>query len=257
MRFISHPWQKEYLKNTKNEKLLRRFRTENMTYNEFKKNAMISMDEIAREIYRDNRHIIKIKKEEVAVKNLTNIFNSTLRLSNRKGFQAMSLRDLCSETGLSMGALYSYFTGKDELLGIIQNKSRKVITKILIEEIEKYPDSVKKLHSAIQAHLFLSEMMHSSFYFSFMEAKNLNKNEQKKAIENELFTEKIFIDILKEGNKEGVFSVDNIILTASVIKAMMQDWYLKRWKYSQRQITVEAYSDFIIDFVENFIQNKP
>ena len=39
----------------------------------------------------------------MAVKNLVKIFKATLKLANRKGFHAMSLRDLCAESGMSMG----------------------------------------------------------------------------------------------------------------------------------------------------------
>jgi hypothetical protein len=81
----------------------------------------------------------------------------------------------------------------------------------------------------------------------------MKKEEQKKAIESELFTEKIFIDILDEGNKQNVFSVENPMLTASLIKPMLQDWYLKRWKYSRRKVSVDEYAAFVINFVEKFV----
>jgi TetR/AcrR family transcriptional regulator, cholesterol catabolism regulator len=42
-------------------------------------------------------------------------------------------------------------------------------------------------------------------------------------------------------------------LTASVIKAMVQDWYLKRSKYAGRKISVDQYARFILQLVESFI----
>jgi hypothetical protein len=42
-------------------------------------------------------------------------------------------------------------------------------------------------------------------------------------------------------------------LTASVIKAMLQDWYLKRSKYRKRNISVDHYSEFVLQFIEAFI----
>jgi len=44
-------------------------------------------------------------------------------------------------------------------------------------------------------------------------------------------------------------------LTASVIKAMVQDWYLKRSKYASRKISVDQYARFILQFVESFISD--
>jgi AcrR family transcriptional regulator len=187
------------------------------------------------------------------VKNLERIFDATLAISHHKGFHAMTLRDLSRETGLSMGALYSYFSSKDELLDMIENQGRRIIKRVLEEQIRKAKGAAEKLSIALYTHLYLSEAYSRWFYFSYMETKNLRKEQQKKAIENELFTEKIFMDILDEGCREGVFTIADPPLTAAAIKALLQDWYLKRWKYSRRKITVEQYAQFILDLIEAFI----
>ncbi len=224
-----------------------------MTFKEFKKSAGISMTDICRIIFLENRKSLKIKKEKTAVKNLENILKITLKLSNAVGFHTMSLRDLSKETGLSMGALYSYFSNKDELLEMIQNHGLTYSARILQNQISQCHGPREKLTTAIQTHLYLSEEMQEWFYFSYMETKNLNKDEKKKAIASELGTEQIFIDILEEGKGEKIFSLDNPVLTAAVIKAMLQDWYLKRWKYSRRKVSVDEYAAFIIKMVEAYV----
>jgi len=221
-----------------------------MTFEEFRHMATISMEEICHEIFLENQASIKIKKEAVAVKNLANIFDTALRLSNEKGFQAMSLRDLSRTSGLSMGALYSYFTSKEELLEMIQNQGRRLTRKMLTKQIDINAEPAEMLRTAIRTHLYLTEIMQKWFYFSFMETKNLDKTQQKKSIESELETEQVFIEILDAGSRKRQFHVENSALTASVIKAMLQDWYVKRWKYAQRQITVDGYADFMINFIE-------
>jgi AcrR family transcriptional regulator len=218
-------------------------------YELFQKRAALSMEEICREIYRENRERIRIKKENVAVKNLVKIFNATLSLSAKKGFQAMSLRDLCKESGLSMGALYAYFTEKDMLLDIILLQGRRIIKKILDEALASESSLWGKLSAAIRTHIFLSEVLQEWFFFSFMEAKNLSREKQKAAIASELYTEKIFIDVLEKGIARDEFAPMNAVLTASVIKAMLQDWYLKRWKYRKRGVSVEEYANFVTDIV--------
>lgn len=231
-------------------------KTSVMSFHDFAGMVEVSMDNISRDIFHENRESIKIKKEEVAVKNLTIIFNATLKLSNTKGFRAMSLRDLTAASGLSMGALYSYFKSKDELANIIQEQGRRITGEILLREISKGLDPTDRLHRAVRAHLYLSEVMHEWFYFSFMEARNLSKDEQKKAIESELMTEKIFSDIIAEGTGRGEFKERDPLLAASIIKGMLQDWYLKRWKYKKRGITVESYAVFAMEFIKSFIVIK-
>jgi AcrR family transcriptional regulator len=224
-----------------------------MTFEEFKQMATISMEEICREIFMENQASIKIKKEAVAVKNLANIFNTALMLSNEKGFQSMSLRDLSRTSGLSMGALYSYFTSKDELLAMLQNQGRRLTRKVLTKQIDVNAEPDEILRTAIRAHLYLTEVMQKWFYFFYMETKNLDKSQQKKSIESELETEQVFIDILDAGIRKQYFHIENSVLTASVIKSMLQDWYLKRWKYARRQVSVEDYAEFLIRFVESAI----
>ncbi len=224
-----------------------------MTYARFRKGVMVSMEDICRDIFHKNRKTIKIKKEAVVIKNLVTIFQATLKLSNEKGFQAMSLRDLCRETGLSMGALYSYFASKEELLEIIHEQGRAITVKVLTEYVDESGTAFDRLASAVRMHLYLSEVMRDWFFFAYMETRYFRKKEHKKAMEGELYTEQLFSDILEQGQAEGVFLLESPLLTASAIKAMLQDWYLKRWKYRRRNITIDTYADFILSIIRRFI----
>jgi AcrR family transcriptional regulator len=224
-----------------------------MDYAEFQKQVSLSKQDICREVFAQNRNSIRVKKEDTVVKNLERIFSETLKISNEKGFQAMSMRDLSRETRLSMGALYSYFASKEELLAILQHQRRTITKRILQEHIDKESDPAGRLRAAILTHLYLSEAMQPWFYFSYMEAKNLSKEEQALAVASELYTEQIFADILIQGQASGCFLFRDPQLTASVIKAMVQDWYLKRSKYRKRNISVDQYARFVLQFVEAFI----
>jgi len=223
-----------------------------MNYSAFKKTISHYTKDFCNEDFLENRRNIRIKKESTVAKNLEKIFDATLKVSNKKGFQAMTMRDLSREAGLSMGALYSYFSGKEDLLTMLQSQKRSVTKKILEEYINRESGIADKLRSAITIHLYLSEAMQPWFYFSYMETKNISGPEQAKAIESELYTEKIFEEILNEGEKSGVFIHRKHQLTASIIKAMLQDWYLKRWKYAKRNISVEQYAKYLISIIETF-----
>jgi AcrR family transcriptional regulator len=226
---------------------------DNLDFKTFRRIVNISMEDMCRDLFLGNRESIRIKKERVAVKNLVKIFDAALSISNEKGFSAMSLRELSAEAGLSMGALYTYFKSKDELLDMIQRQGRMLIMRVLLNQIEGIEDPKIKLKQAILVHLYLSEVMQSWFYFSYMETKNLAKDEHRKAIEAELFTEKIFIDILKDGQKKDIFRPVDMELAGAALKAMLQDWYLKRWKYARRKVTVEKYAAFLVDLIETYL----
>jgi len=223
-----------------------------MKYNEFLKILSDFKEEFNRESHFENRDKIRVKKDSSVAKNLERIFDATLVISNKKGFQAMTMRDLSSEAGLSMGALYAYFTSKEVLLTMLQHHGRSITKSILEKQINLEKEPAGKLKTAIKIHLYLSEAMQPWFYFSYMEARNLSEQEQIRAIESELYTERIFEEILLEGEIAGVFQTGNHQLTAGIIKAMLQDWYLKRWKYAKRNISVEQYAKYLTGIIEAF-----
>ncbi|MBL0712362.1 MAG: TetR/AcrR family transcriptional regulator, partial [Desulfosarcina sp.] len=220
-----------------------------MQYKEFIKSADISKERLYREIYRANRDKIQVKKEPTVVRNLSRIFDATLKLSNEKGFQAMSMRDFSRETGLSLGALYAYFASKDELLEMILRQGREIVMAVLEDHLRARRSPVEKLETAIRLHLYLTEALQPWFYFSFMEAKNMNPLEKEKTVESEIATDRLLAAIITEGQRAGVFRPRDAVLSAGVIKALLQDWYIKRWKFARRNIDVDRYADFVLDFV--------
>lgn len=223
-----------------------------MTYETFKKEISDSNKDICREVYLKNQDNIRVKKEKTAVKNFEIIFDAVFKISYVKGFQAMSMRDLSTETGLSMGSLYSHFTSKDELLAIIQRQGRSMVKSVLSRCLDDIHDPVEKLAAAIKTHVYLSEVARPWFFFTFMEARNLSQEELKAAQVMESYTEQILVDILEDGDEKGVFKKQNHRLTASLIKAMQQDWYLKRWKYKKRNVSVDEYAQYVFDVVTAF-----
>jgi len=211
-----------------------------------------TIDAAYRRVYLENQESISIKKEKTAVKNLKRIINAVFDITYEKGFSAMTMRDLSQKSGISLGALYPYFKSKEELLNIMLKQGMSMVTRVLEKISQKSNDPVFQLEAVIKGHLFLSENARSWFYFMFMEAKNLNPPEWETVLKAEYHTEKVLVDILQKGEISGIFKPQNHQLTASIIKAMQQEWYLKRWKYAKRNITVDEYAEYMLEFVKAF-----
>lgn len=225
-------------------------------YEAFRNELSISRENVALEVFRQNKNWISIKKESTAVKNLTRIIESTLKLANSKGFHSMTLRDLCSSSGMSMGGLYAYIRHKDDLIRLIQSHGFIITRRTLLHYTENVTNIHDKLFAAIKAHLYLSEQMRAWFYFSYMEAKSLPAEEKRAAIAVELEVEEIFLSILEEGVNTGVYQPRSTRLVASMTKALLQDWYLKRRKYRDQNVTVDTYAVFIRDVIESYLLCK-
>lgn len=223
-----------------------------MTFAQFIRGEKLSPGDICREMLDGHRESIKTKKEHTAVKNLELIFAATLAVSNQKGFQAMSMRDLSLASGLSMGALYDYFSSKEELLEMIQSTGRRLTRRVLEKGIEAIDDPLARLTAAIRTHVYLSEALQAWFFFSYMEARHLGDEEKEKAKRSELYTEGLLSEIIAQGQAAGVFAPLDRHLAAAMIKAMLQDWYLKRWKYAGRRVGVDRYADFVVQMAVSF-----
>ena len=223
-------------------------------FESFQAELSLTQGDIYAALLQGNREHIRIKKPAVAIHGLTSIIEATLRLAASKGFHAMSLRDLCTESGFSIGGIYAYIKNKDDLIHLIQDYGFLLTRKTLLTHTQGLAPGSDKLFTAIRAHLFLSEMMPSWFSFSFMEAKNMPPKEKQKAVNGARQIEDIFFSILQEGMAAGTFRTCNARLLASLIKALLQDWYLKRGKYRREQISVDHYAQSVCDILECYLQ---
>ncbi len=224
------------------------------TLKEFRRDIGLTMQGIVRELYRENSAQFQVQSEAVAVPKLTTIIEATLNLANQHGFHSMSLRDLAKATGMSLGGLYAYIRSKDDLVALIQAHGRTLAMRTLNAQLAAVQEPREKLRAAIRAHLYLSEILRAWFYFSFMEAKNLSPPERQQAVEAEIATENLFRQLIEQGQGADLFRATDAQLTASLLKAMLQDWYLKRGKYRSRDVDVERYAEFVIEAVERMLQ---
>jgi AcrR family transcriptional regulator len=217
----------------------------------------VTMEASCARILERHRTVIRVQKADVAVVNLARIIDATLKLSNKKGFHATSLRELAKASGLSMGALYSYFDNKATLLSMILREVGSTAVEVLKAPPHDLIDDPRAhLAWAIDTHIRLSEAMQPWFVFSFMEAKSFPPAERKIAIDSEAATEDIFAQVVARGVAAGEFIVDEAGLTASLIKPLLQDWYVKRRKYRRRGTSIETYIASVTRFVEAALSAK-
>jgi len=206
-------------------------------------------------------HHYGIRNQRIAVKKLQIICESTFELANEVGFQAMTLRQLSKQTTMSMGGLYAYIKSKDDLARMIYSFLNSYCEDKLNLIINDEMSVDQQLRGLIYGHIYLSELMQPWFYFAYMETKNLPKEFKNLAIESELNMESKIISVIQSGIKNhsfdsDVFSMKKVQLTAALIKAMLQDWYLKRWKYSKRKVTVDQYAEQVTEITLNYLQES-
>lgn len=212
----------------------------------------LTTEALCRYMLERQRDTISVQKPEFALRKLNVIITAALDLSNRKGFQAMSLRDLSRASGVSMGGLYAYFDSKTTLLNMILSEVTAAVERVLsTPPTAVQGDAVAHLNWLIATHIQMTEAMQPWFTFSFMEAKNFPPAERKKAIDSEELTESYFKAVIDVGIKAGDFRAATSPLLPALIKPLLQDWYVKRAKYRRRRVGIDTYIATVQDFVQS------
>ena len=201
-----------------------------------------------RSVFEMHKDKMQIKNPNVAIVNLEKIFTATFRLANTKGFQAMSLRDLSRETGISMGGLYAYIGSKNDLASVIEGVLRKYIDQVIGGLANENLEPVDFLRAIVFGEIYMMQIMNPWYYFCYMELKGLPREQQQQAMDLELRFESYLIDAFQAGVRSGQFVCDNPELLASHVTAQLQQWHLKHWKFKQRHIEMQGYA-------ENVMQN--
>lgn len=146
----------------------------------------------------------------------------------RKGYQTASMDDVAQEAGLAKGHIYHYFASKEE-----------IFTQIRVTGVAK---ALEQLESIVKAHAppdvtlrrALRALVASAFgpieQFAIVLADppdlSPENHERVRALQREY--ERLFIQILEDGMRQGVFVEDNPKLTAfTLIRAALGTaiWY--------------------------------
>ena len=201
---------------------------------------------------------IRVRKPHVAVAKLVPIVETILKLSNRQGFHATSLREISAVSGVSMGGLYAYFDSKDTLLLMILGQVSATTMGVLSAAPEEVAaDPATHLRWLIGMHVALTETMLPWFVFAFMEAKSFPPAGRRAAVESEEATEAIFRDVIERGARQGRFSVEDPAFAAALVKPLLQDWYVKHAKWRRRGMSAQDYAVRIHGFVERALIGSP
>jgi len=202
----------------------------------------LNTEALCRSILSRHSDTIMVQKPEFAVRKLKAIITAALKISDKTGFHAMPLRELAKVSGVSMGGLYAYFDSKTTLLRMILEEVSFQVERVLSHPPEDIAaDPVAHLEWLIETHIRMTEAMLPWFTFSFMEAKNFPRAERRMAIDSESLTESYFANAIAAGIVTGQFRKETDPLLATLLKPLLQDWYIKRAKYRHREISIETY----------------
>ena len=225
-----------------------KYRLNQTDFNQYKSTFPYKGKSIYNVLFELHSQNIKTKKQKFAVNKLEKIFKATFKISAKIGFHEMSLRDLCEETNLSMGGIYSCIGSKD-IIAIMIKDMVKQVSEDIIEKALKQDDTQLAFQTLITDMIYTTEILQPWFYFLYFETRSLPPSEQKASKEIEVLSLTTLEDLLNESNSHKNGDQNRYHFIATMILAMIQERYLKPWKYNNSNLSIEDYTEEILKLV--------
>ena len=219
------------------------------TFAQFQSMTPLDADNIWAYLLDHHADRITVKRRKPALENLERIFSATFKLANDVGFRAMNLRDLCQETGLSMGGLYGYIASKDQLAEMIGDVVRHATHEVPLL-FDAIVDPLDRLEALIRSSIYISEILQPWFYFVYMDSRVLQPEQRHTAKNSELYVQSLFADVIARLPAQPPGSAD---LVASHLMATFQDWYVKRWKYRAADVSPDRFADSAVSLMRGYL----
>ena len=144
------------------------------------------------------------------------IMDVALHMFSERGYEAVSIRDICGEVGIKESTLYYHFKNKKDILDSLVSKFKDHIEGLLshIDEIPEEASQKKAKKSDIATSKIMDTYMMDSYLFDpfcnlmirLMMIEQFHNEEMRVLYEKTLFTDpyEIYMNVFKRLAKQGV-----------------------------------------------------
>ncbi|MBN1375280.1 MAG: TetR/AcrR family transcriptional regulator [Dehalococcoidia bacterium] len=149
----------------------------------------------------------------------------------KKGYERTSIREIAESCGMSMGALYYYVGGKEDILQIMLDYDLTLYISLIKEMVENSRSlrAREALIKVLEQYYRASDASQDLTLFFYQETKSLHSKAREVIEERERSLVAEFEKLLNRGCKAGEFKIENITLVANQIVVTGHMWALRRW----------------------------
>lgn len=169
------------------------------------------------------------------------LLHAAARLMERDGSQAVSMQAVAEEAGVSVGLIYRYFGGKDDLLlAVIVGVLEAFSTRVPAAVEAAGEDPVERLAGAFRAYCEVIDEHRHAAVLTYRESKSLSDAGRERIKELEVATSEPLRAVLREGIEAGELVEVDVELVSFDLLLMAHGWALKHW-YFERTLGFEEY----------------
>lgn len=169
------------------------------------------------------------------------LLRAAARLMERDGSQAVSMQALAEEAGVSVGLIYRYFGGKDELLlAVIVDVLDAFAVRVPDAVEEAGEDPVERLAAAFRAYCEVIDEHRHAAVLTYRESKSLSEEGRLRIKDLEITTSEPLRHLLREGVASGDLVGLDVDLVTYNLLLLAHGWALKHW-YLERTLGFDEY----------------
>jgi AcrR family transcriptional regulator len=165
---------------------------------------------------------------------------AALALIARHGYEAVSMRALAAEVGVQAAALYRYYPTKEELLHSLMREHMDGLAAAWEAARPASADPAARLAAYVANHIRFHVTRRHSTHVSNMELRSLSRDRLTAILKLRTAYEKELRAILRDGAERGVFTVDDVGLTAMAVIQMITGvivWFRPDERLSVEEVT--------------------
>ncbi|UXA07674.1 TetR/AcrR family transcriptional regulator [Mycobacterium sp. SMC-2] len=160
------------------------------------------------------------------------VLDAAVKVMGRHGFHQMSMQDLAAEAKVSVGLIYTYFGGKEDLLLATIVRILDVFRDQLAPVIKAAGDDVvDQLAAGIRRHIQIVDENLDGVVLTYRESRTLAPADRARIKELEIATAAPLRAVIQAGIARGVFRDVDVDLTVFDIMLLAHGWALKHWHF--------------------------
>ncbi|WP_295814135.1 TetR/AcrR family transcriptional regulator [uncultured Nitratireductor sp.] len=183
------------------------------------------------------------EKTEAAIR------EAALALIARLGFEAMSMRQLAAQVGVQPAALYRYFPTKEELLHALMRDHMEHLIASWGEARPAYGSNQEtpagRLATFVENHIRFHLARRDATHVSNLELRSLSEERLNHILALRSQYESELRAILADGQRAGVFRIDDVALTAMAIIQMITGvivWFRPELRLSEDEVAANYHN---------------
>lgn len=160
------------------------------------------------------------------------VLDAAVKVMGRNGFHQMSMQDLATEAKVSVGLIYRYFGGKEDLLLATIVRILDVFRDQLAPVIEAAGDDVvDQLAAGIRRYIQIVDENLDGVVLTYRESRTLGPAGRAQIKELEIASAAPLRATIEAGVARGVFRDVDVDLTVFDIMLLAHGWALKHWHF--------------------------